>query len=416
MNRDINAYITLFFKGVTINKLGTLKYSDKSSCVFSIFPHHHSISLIKSIADNIINLSKTISGDTGSLKYDDAFALWTKFLDDLNESTYGLFIDSPIRIPLTYEIPRWYGKDRTNETNTLMTKVQAIITESQNSIDTLYDVIMKLKPSSTGTVKKAAEKKKKVEVQPAAAGGGSGAPAPAPTPAPTPAPAPEQESESEEEETSEVVIKVKTKAEKAAEYIAVLLEHSEDFDPTKWAEQIRQAEATLKGLPVEIKKLTDELAESFNFAKRGKINKLQKELDNYPAYLKALKDNSAAKQNYYNDEYQSKYAAFKKLVTTLCNDPEKNTLLKNDGTAPNNIQELIIKPLTTPEALIHFARSPALRDVLSKFVTQAQTDVNRKRLNKAVLQANVNKGHVLLTRVSTKSDETRDYFVTDIWH
>ncbi len=412
MNRDINAYITLFFKGVTINKLGTLKYNEKSSCVFSIFPHHHSISLIKSIADNIINLSKTISGDTGSLKYEDAFALWTKFLDDLNDSTYGLFVDSPIKIPLTYEIPRWYGKDRTNETNTLMTKVQAIVTESQNSIDTLYDVIMKLKPLSTGTVKKASEKKKKVEA-PAAATGGSGLESP--NAAAGGAGAPEPESE-EEEEPPAAVIKVKTKAEKAAEHISLLLEHSEDFDPTKWSEQIRHAEAILKGLPVEIKKLTDELAESFDFAKRGKINKLQKELDNYPDYLKALKENSAAKQNYYNDGYQSKYAAFKKAVMTLCNDPEKNTLLKNDGTAPNNIQELIIKPLTTPEALVHFARSPALRDVLSKFVTQAQTDVNRKRLNKAVLQANVNKGHVLLTRVSTKSDETRDYFVTDIWH
>ncbi len=402
-----------------------MKYNEKNSCVFSIFPHHHSLSLIKSISENIINLSKAISGDPGSphpsinsgdpsvdpsgeskMKYEDAFALWTKFLDDLNESTYGLFVDSPVRVPLSYEIPRWYGKERTNETTLTISKVQAILIECQNTIDTLYDLIMKMKLSSTGTVKKAAEKKKTattVVVQQTPTGGAGG-------------PDPKTPEESEEEEPPAVAIKVKTKAEKAAEYIAVIIEHSEDFDPTKWAEQIRQAEATLKGLPVEIKKLTDELAESFNFAKRGKLNKLQKELDNYPAYLKALKDNSAAKQNYYNDEYQSKYADFKKLVTTLCNDPEKNTLLKNDGTAPNNIQELIIKPLTTPEALIHFARSPALRDVLSKFVAQAQSDVNRKRLNKAVLQANVDKGHALVTRVSTVTDETRDYFVTDIWH
>ena len=417
MNRDINAFITLYFKGVTINKMGTLKYAEKNSCVFSMSPYHHSLTLMKMMGENVDNMGKSISAGT-DMKYDDAFAIWSKFLDELNESTYGLFVDSPIKIPFTYEIPRWYGKDRADETQKIINKAKELLEEMQNTIDTAYNLLTKLKTAATPVKKKAAEKKKvaATEVTVAATGGGAGGPDP-------PEPVEGVAEESEEEEApadaaaEEVKIKVKTKAEKAAEYHSTLLEHSEDFDPTKWAEQIRHAEATLKGLPVEIKKLKDELEEKFNFPKRGKLVKLEKELENYPAYLTALKANCAAKQNYYNDGYQSRYAAFKQSIEAFVKDEAKQNLLKYDNTVPaQNIAERIVKPMTTPEALIHFARSPALRNTLKNFVASVQSSVNRLRNNKATYQANVDKGHALITCISTVTDATRDYFVTDIWN
>lgn len=427
MNRDINAFITLYFKGVTINKMGTLKYADTNSCVFSLSPYHHSLSLIKMIGENVKNMARNISAGGTDMKYEDAFTIWSKFLDDLNESTYGLFVDSPIKIPFTYDIPRWYGRERTDDTMRIINKAKELLEEMQNLIDTSYNLIKTLKAAAAPAKKKAAEKKKVAVTEVTAGGGGShssfaggqtprsGGAGGEPQPQPVEEVAEESETEEAEAET-EVKIKVKTKAEKAAEYQATLLEHSEDFDPAKWAEQQRHAEAILKGLPVEIKKLKDELEQTFNFPKRGKLVKLEKELENYPAYLAALKTNCAAKQNYYNDGYQSKYNAFKQSVVALIKDPAKQNLLKYDNTVPaQNIAEQIIKPMTTAEALIHFARSPALRYEMKKFVAGVQSSVNRLRNNKAVYQANVDKGHALVTLISTVSDATRDYFVTDIW-
>ncbi len=411
MNRDINAYMTLFIKGVTVNKLGTLKYADKNSCVFSFFPSHHSIHLLTMMNETFNTLNNIIYNS--AITYEEANTIWTKFLEDLNESTYGLFVDSPITIPFTYEIPRWYGKDRTTEVHGLIAQAKVYLDNMQKILDDVHAKFIKLKakPSATDTDSKKAATKAALKVAqqvvnavnrtPQTGGGAGSAEEPVEEPA---------------KEPLEEKPKAKTKAEKEAEYIALLLQHSEDFDPSKWAEVIKSAETHFNGLPNEIKTLTDELAESFNFAKRGRLNKLQKKLEEYPAYIKGLKDNCSSKQNDYNDGYQSKYTEFKKKVTDICDSQENLEILKSDGVAPNNIEEKIIKPLSAPEALIHFARSPALRNKLSKFVAQAQSDVNRKRLNKATYQANVDKGHALLRRIQTVSDDNRDYFVTDIWH
>ena len=379
------SFVYLTLKGVSTNKFGEPKYSASAKSVYSVFPERFCVEFqmnnFKLLVKKYHDLITTASKHSEKIEHLKAF------IKELDEGLYGIFIDADTYSDVHMDMfEQKYKKQLVDlisankgmkfiETN--FNAITEYATEINNS---MYGV-----PKVTTAVAAATAAVPVATVQATAVT--TAVPDDAASVA-----------------SSSVKSKTKTKGEKLAEFKEILSQHTADFEPSKWSQQIKDEETKFANYPTEIASLQKEFRETGDFAKKGRAQRLQKELDAFPAKLAILKANLTAKQNYYTDGYQPLYVNYLVNLHILYLD-ESNGLTMQPQTV--KIREVT----ANKECMIHFARNPAARFELKIRLEARRSAINRLRKNKDEELRKLGEYETELNKILTPNPNTEKYFV-----
>ena len=380
------SFVYLTLKGVSTNKFGEPKYSASAKSVYSVFPERFCVEFqmnnFKLLVKKYHDLITTASKHSEKIEHLKAF------IKELDEGLYGIFIDADTYSDVHMDMFEQKYKKQ------LVDLISA--NKGMKFIETNFNAITEYATEINNSMYGVP----KVTVAVAAATAAVAPTAPTATATITTTVVPD-----DAVSVASSKAKPKTKADKIAEFLTMLEGHSADFEPSKWSQQIKDEETKFANYPTEIASLQKEFKETGDFAKKGRAQRFQKELDAFPAKLAILKANLTAKQNYYTDGYQTLYKLFMPQNITSC-------CLDDYNGAPFDPKIQKMREVTAnKEYMIHFARNPASRFTLQACFEARRSAINRLRKNKDEELRKLGEYETELNKILTPNPDTEKYFV-----
>ncbi len=405
-----SSFVYLVLPHVSTNKFGEAKYttSKDAKSIYSVFPDRFTVEFqINGFNDLVKRYHELIITATKQSEKTDHYKA---FLRELDESLYGIFIEADSYKPdVLTELAKKNQEnlEKIPKTSIPHTAYGTKVAIKGDYIDKTFVSIKKYNTEiNEALIGKVVKPTTVAATVVAAVTDATNAIVTAVSSLVTAAPAPIQQ-----DTASLTRPKAKTKKEKIADFEKMLESHSCDFEPSKWSEQIKAEETKIANYPQEIEKLLKEFKETGDFAKKGRAQRFQKELDAAPGKLVTLKANLIAKQNYYTDGYQPLYYKF--YGKEVHDEYSLMEYVNDHATTPDfkGITKVLETLSKNKEFLIHLARNPADRFYLKMLINDRRSSVNRLKKNKDAELRTLELFETDINQIIVPNAETKKYFV-----